>query len=171
MGARLLQPGHQMRSASGGKRSVKAARQESGSHAEGARGGRDGRRGALARLGNTCSLSRRVRDRRELTVTLETEVVQLFPLLLPRNQQEDSDEIPSPGSYLLPDSRASSQWKLYTCRDRMLHAVSRYRSNAAVMSLNALIVQPSDAGLHPNPVYSMCIFPEYEHSREKPAHP
>lgn len=49
----------------------------------------------------------------------------------------------------------------------MLHAVSRHRSNAAVMSLNALIAQPSDAGLHPNPVYRMCIFPEYEHSREK----
>lgn len=57
-----------MGSASGGKWSVKAAREESGSHAEGARGGRDGRRGALARLDSTCSLGRRVRDRRELTV-------------------------------------------------------------------------------------------------------
>lgn len=105
MGARLLQPGHQMRSASGGKWSVKGAREEPGSHAEGARGGRDGRHGVLARLDNTCSYTRLVQDRSELTVTLEAEVEQLFPLLLPRNQQEDSDKIPSSGSYLMTDSR------------------------------------------------------------------
>lgn len=51
MGARLLQPGHQMRSASGAKPSVKRAGEEgeqSGSHGERARGGRE------AEEGKTC---------------------------------------------------------------------------------------------------------------------